>query len=91
MSATTFPRRQAPAVSQARTARAAREPLPETVSDHGFLIKFVAGVLLVTATVPIMAQLGWAALSPAVAILLATTAAVIHAALRLVDQTDEQG
>jgi hypothetical protein len=89
MSATTF-QRHAPA-AHTRTARAAHEPPPETTSDHGYLIKVIAGVLLVTVTVAIIAPLGWAILPAALAILLATTAAVIHATVRLLNETDEQG
>jgi hypothetical protein len=91
MSAATFPQRQAPAAARARTARAAREPEPETTSDHGYLIKVIAGVLLVTVTVAIIAPLGWAILPAAVAILLATTTAVLHATIRPLNETDEQG
>jgi hypothetical protein len=95
MSATALLQCQAPAAAHARTARAAREPDPETASDHGFVIKLTAGVLLVTLTVAIIAPLGWAILPAAVAIataiLLATTAAVLHATLRLLDETDQDG
>ena len=89
MSATTFPHPRRPAAAHARPARTAREAQPETTPDHDFLIKIVAGELLVTATVAIIAPLGWAILPIAVVILLATTAAVLHATLRLLNQTDE--
>lgn len=62
-----------------------------TTSDHGYLVKVIAGVLLVTVTVAVIAPLGWAVLPAAVAILLATTAAVLHATVRLLNQTDEPG
>ena len=88
MSATTFPHPRRPAAAHARTAREAQ---PGTTSDHGYLIKIVAGDLLVTATVAIIAPLGWAILPVAVAILLATTAGVVHATLRLLNETDEEG
>ena len=91
MSATTFPQPRAPAVTHVRTARTARLPEPETSSDDGYLIKVTAGVLLVTLTVAIIAPLGWAILPAAVAILLATTAAVVHATFRLLNESDEEG
>ena len=87
MSDTTFPRRQ-PAAAHTSTARAPREPQPETTSDHGYLIKVIAAVLAVTVTVSIIAPLGWAGLPAGVAVLLVMTAAVLHATLRLLNETD---
>ena len=87
MSATTFSHRQPRTGMQ---AHAARKPQPQTTSDHGYLIKVVAGVLLVTVTVAIVAPLGWAILPAALAILAATTAGVLHATLRLLDRTDQE-
>ena len=91
MSAATLPQRRAPAAAHARTARAARAARePEPTSDHGFLIKLTAGVLLVTLTVAVIAPLGWTGLAAAVAMLLATTAALLHATLRLLNESDEE-
>jgi hypothetical protein len=86
MSAITVPRRLAPALTRARAARA---PEPQRTSDHGLLIKVVVGVLLVTATVAITAPLGWAVLPVAVAILLATTTAVLHTTQRMLNEDDQ--
>ena len=90
MSATTFSHRQS-VPAHARAARVPRGPKPGTTSDHGYLIKVIAGVLLVTGTVAVIAPLGWAVLPAAVAILLATTAAVLRATARLLNETDEEG
>jgi hypothetical protein len=89
MSATSLPQRRAPAAAPARTRPAERELEQETISDHGYLIKILAGVLLGTMMVAILAQLGWAILPVAIAILLAISAAVLHATLRLLNETDE--
>jgi hypothetical protein len=89
MSATAFPPRQTPAAARTHTARAVSEPDPEATSDDGYPIRVVAGVLLVTAVVAIIAPFGWAVVPVAFAILLATTAAVLHGTVRLLNETDE--
>lgn len=89
MSATSLPQRHAPAAAPARTPPAERELKQETISDDGYLIKIVAGVLLTTGMVAIIASLGWAILPFAIAILLAISVAVLHATLRLLNETNE--
>ena len=91
MSATTFAERHAPTARHTRTDRAARETEPETSSDHGYAVKVIAGALFVTAIVAVSAPLGWAILPVAFAVLLATTAAVLHATVRLLNETPEEG
>ena len=89
--ATTLPRRRVPAAGHAHAVRAAREPEPQTTSGDRYLMKITAAVLLVTLTAVVTAPLGWAILPAAFAILLATTAAVVHATFRLLNETDEEG
>jgi hypothetical protein len=89
MSATAFPPRQAPAAGRTHTACGESEPEPEATSDDGYPIKVIAAVLLVTAVVAILAPFGWAVVPVALAILLATTAAVLHATVRLLNETGE--
>lgn len=70
------------------TARTARATEPQTCDDHGLLVKVTAGVLLVAAAAATIAPLGWAALAVAVIILLATTAAVLHTTLQMLNEAD---
>ena len=71
------------------TPTAERDLEQETSSDHGYLIKITAGALLLIVIVAIIAPLGWATLPFAIAILFATSAAVLHATLRLLNETDD--
>ena len=90
MSATTFPRRHASVATHARTVRSAHALEPETSSHHGYVIKVIAAVLFVTVIVAVIAPFGWAVLPVAFAVLLATTAAVLHATVRLLNEISEE-
>lgn len=90
MSVTTLPNQHTPAATRLRARSAPRQLEPEPTSDHGLLIKMVAGVLLNVAVVPVMVPFGWAGVTAATVILFASVAALLHAANRLLNDTDEE-
>lgn len=90
MSVTTLPNQHPPAATRLRARSAPHQLEPEPTSDHGLLIKMVAGVLLNVAVVPLTVPFGWAGVSAATVILLASVAALLQAAHRLLNETDEE-
>jgi hypothetical protein len=97
MATATFPHRHGPATPlgrparTARTLRNARAARRETSPDHGLLIKIVAGVLLITATVAFIAPFGWGFMAAAFALQIAVTAGLIHVTVRMLNDPDEEG
>lgn len=90
MSARTFLRRHASVATHAWTVRTPHARESEANSDHDYVIKVIAAVLFVTVIVAVIAPFGWDVLPVAFAVLLATTAAVLHATVRLLNEISEE-